>query len=122
MSYAAYATVQNAVETPRDLEIRAISHVTQQLTEANAPGAEAMTRIRALNSNAKLWSILIQDLSSPENALPETIKSSYISLGLFAQRTSVAALTAPADLSTLIGLNTDILDALDHQRQASLAA
>jgi flagellar protein FlaF len=122
MSYAAYATVQNAIETPRDLEIRAISHVTRQLTEANEPGAEAMTRIRALNSNVKLWSILVQDLSSPENGLPEKIKASYISLGMFAQRRSVAALTTSADLSTLIRLNTDILDALDHQRQASIAA
>jgi flagellar protein FlaF len=122
MSYTAYAAVQNAMETPRDLEIRAIAHVTRQLTEANAPGAEPLTRVRALNSNAKLWSILVQDLSTPENALPEMIKASYISLGLFAHRTSVAALTAPADLTTLIGLNTDILEALDQQRQASLAA
>jgi flagellar biosynthesis activator protein FlaF len=122
MSYAAYATVQNAAETPRDLEIRAIAHVTRQLTKANEPGAEAMTRIRALNGNVKLWSILIQDLSAPENGLPEAIKASYISLGMYANRTSVAALTTATDLSTLIGLNTDVLDALDHQRQASLAA
>ena len=122
MSYAAYATVQNAIETPRDLEIRAVSHVTRQLTEANEPGAEPMARIRALNSNVKLWSILVEDLSSPNNALPEKIKSSYISIGLFAKRRSVAALTTSADLTTLIGLNRDILDALDHQRQASIAA
>jgi flagellar protein FlaF len=122
MSYTAYATVQNAVETPRDLEIRAISHVTRQLTEANLPSAEPLTRIRALNGNVKLWSILVQDLSNPENALPEKIKANYISLGLFAQRASVAALTTNVDLTTLIGLNTDILDALDQQRHASLAA
>jgi flagellar protein FlaF len=122
MSYAAYANVQNAAETPRDLEIRAISHVTRQLTEANAPGAEALTRVHALNGNLKLWSILVQDLSNPANALPEKIKAAYISLGMFAQRASVTALTTAADLSTLIGLNTDVLDALYHQRQASLAA
>jgi flagellar protein FlaF len=122
MSYAAYAGVQQAVETPRDLEIRAISHITSQLIAANEPDAEPMTRIRALNGNVRLWSLLMQYLSEPDNALPDTIKASYISLGLFAHRTSVAALTAATDLSTLITINTDVLDALDHQRQASLAA
>ena len=37
MTYAAYAGVQNAIESARDLEIRAISHITRQLIEANRP-------------------------------------------------------------------------------------
>jgi flagellar protein FlaF len=122
MSYAAYAGAQQAAETPRDLEIRAISHITSQLLDANKPDAEPMSRIRALNGNVRLWSLLTEYLSDPANALPDSIKASYISLGVFARRTSVAALTTSTDLSTLIGLNTDVLEALDHQRQASLAA
>jgi len=122
MTYAAYAGVQQAVETPRDLEIRAISHITSQLMEANKAAAEPMTRIRALNGNVRLWSLLMQYLSEPENALPDTIKASYISLGMFAHRTSLAALSTATDLSTLITINTDVLEALDHQRQGSLPA
>jgi flagellar protein FlaF len=122
MSYAAYAGAQNASENSRDLEIRAISHITTQLLDANKPEAEPMTRIRALNGNVRLWSLLTEYLSDPANALPDPIKASYISLGLFARRASVAALTTATDLSTLIGLNTDVLEALDHQRKASLAA
>jgi flagellar biosynthesis regulator FlaF len=122
MSYAAYAGAQNASENSRDLEIRTISHITRQLVDANSRDAEPLTRIRALNGNVRLWSLLIEDLSDPGNALPETLKGSYISLGIFARRASLGALTETSDLSTLIKINTDVLDALDHQRQASLAA
>ena len=44
MSYAAYAGVQNAVESARDLEIRAISHITRQLIEANQPKVAPITQ------------------------------------------------------------------------------
>ncbi len=119
MSYTAYATVQKASETPRDMEIRAVSHVTRQLSDANQPSADPVSRIYALRGNAKLWSLLIEDLSDPGNALPDVLKASYISLGLFACRTSLAAMSGIADLSTLIRINTDVLEALDHQRAAA---
>lgn len=119
MSYAAYAGAQNAGESPRDLEIRAISHITRQLIEANKPGAEPMARLRALNGNIRLWSLLMQDLSNPANSLPDDLKARYISLGLFARRISLSGLSSASDLSPLIRLNTDVLDALDRQRQST---
>jgi flagellar biosynthesis regulator FlaF len=119
MSYTAYATTQNAIETPRDLEIRAISHITRQLIEANTPEAAPLARTRALNGNIRLWALLIEDLADPGNALPDPIKGSYISLGLFAHRASLKALSRATDLSPLIQLNTDVLDALDQQRMAA---
>ena len=121
MSYAAYAGVQQANEAPRDLEIRAIAHVTRQLTEANQPGSDLMARIRALNVNAKLWGLLIDDLSNPDNTLPDVLKARYISLGLFARRRSLRAMTAGGDLAVLIRLNLDVLDALSRQRERMAA-
>jgi flagellar protein FlaF len=119
MSYAAYATAQTAVETPRDLEIRAIAHITRKLVDANAPEVEPLDRIRALNGNVRLWSMLMEDLADPGNALPETVKGNYISLGIFARRASLEALSTSADLAPLIRINVDVLEALDQQRQAS---
>jgi flagellar biosynthesis regulator FlaF len=118
MSYAAYAKVQNAIETPRDLEIRAISHITHQLVAVNMPEADPLDRTRALNGNIRLWSMLVEDLSDAGNALPDPVKGSYISLGLFAHRASIAALTEAADLAPLIRINVDVLEALDQQRMA----
>lgn len=122
MSYAAYAGIQKSTESSRDLEIRAISFTTQQLVQANQPDAEPLDRIRALNGNIRLWGLLIEDLFDPGNALPEPIKANYVSLGLYARRASVTALSKATDLTTLIGINTDVLDALDYQRKTSVAA
>ena len=121
MTYAAYAGVQNAIENARDLEIRAISHITRQMIEANKPATNPIDRTRALNGNIRLWSLLIQDLHSPGNALPDVIKARYISLGLFARRNSLKAIQNAADLAPLIRINTDVLEALDHQRQSQAA-
>lgn len=121
MSYAAYAGVQKASESGRDLEIRAISHITRQLIEANTPQVDRMTRIRALNGNVRLWSLLMQDLHHPDNALPDALKARYVSLGLFARRTSLKALSNTSDLGPLIRINTDVLEALDRQRQVTPA-
>lgn len=122
MSYAAYAAKQAASETPRELEIRAISHVTRQLVEANAPHAEPMQRTRALNNNRRLWSLLVQDLSEPANQLPDALKARYISLGLFVQKTCMAAMMGRQDLAGLIAINNDVLDALGRQGQAAACA
>lgn len=119
MSYEAYATAQTAGETPRDLEIRAMSHVTRRLAEVNRPEATPLDRVLALNDNAKLWTVLIEDLEDPGNALPDTIKASYISIGMFVRRTSLAAMSNGAGLAGLIDINTDVLDALNHQRLAT---
>ncbi|HEX3575145.1 MAG TPA: flagellar biosynthesis regulator FlaF [Rhodopila sp.] len=121
MSYAAYASAQTAIETPRDLEIRAISHITRQMIEASRPETNPIDRTRALNGNIRLWSLLMQDLSSPDNALPDAIKARYISLGLFARRSSLRAITNGSDLAALIRINTDVLEALDRQRQSQAA-
>jgi flagellar protein FlaF len=119
MGYEVYAGLQQASESARDLEIRAISHVTRQLADVNQPEADPLERIRALNGNLKLWSLLTQDLESPGNGLPDEIKANYISIGRFAYRTSLASLQSKEPLDTLIAINTDVLDALHQQREAA---
>jgi len=119
MSYAAYANVQKATETARDIEIRAVSHVTKRLAEVNEPDAAPLERVLALNDNIKLWNMLIEDLEDPGNALPDVLKASYISIGMFARRSSLAALSQDTNLATLIDINIDVLEALNSQRLAA---
>jgi flagellar biosynthesis regulator FlaF len=122
MSYNAYAAQQQATESPRDLEIRAITFVTKNLVDATRPDVAPLDRIRALNGNLKLWSLLTNDLLNPDNGLPEAIKTSYLRLGKFAKRASTEALLRPSDLSLLIQINTDLLDALNYQARVQAAA
>ena len=121
MSYQSYAAQAKASESPRDLEIRAVSFVTRQLIEANTTGGDLLARIRALNANMRLWAVMVEDLSQPGNALPTAIKARYVSLGSFAKRHSVASLMDGSDMSTLIQINTDVLEAFEHQRKSVAA-
>ena len=122
MSYNAYANLQQATESPRDLEIRAIAFVTKNLADANRPDVAPLDRIRALNGNLKLWSLLTNDLLNPNNGLPEALKASYLRIGRFAKRASAEALLRPCNLAPLIQINTDVLDALNYQARVQAAA
>jgi len=121
MTYKVYAGIQKAHESPRDLEIRAISHITRQLVEADQPQSDPIDRIKALNGNMRLWSLLTQDLANPGNQLPDTIKANYIALGRFVIRASLSSLVKRDSLKTLIQINMDVLEAL-HQQQMACAA
>jgi flagellar protein FlaF len=122
MTYAAYSAVQQASESPRELEMRAVADVTRRLENANKPGASAIDRVKALYWNNRMWSIFIQDLATPSNPLPEKLRGSYISLGLFVQRQCAAAMIGNRDISTLITINRDLLEALDSQGRPAAAA
>ena len=89
------------------------------MSDCDRPGADPVERTRALNGNIRLWSLLMADLEGPGNGLPDAVRGGYIALGRFARRASVSALRNGGSLKTLISLNTDILDALGHQRAAA---
>jgi flagellar protein FlaF len=122
MTYAAYSQVQQASESPRDLEIRAVADITRRLENANKPDANPIERVKALYWNNRMWTIFIRDLAEPTNKLPEKLRGSYISLGLFVQRHCAAAMAGNRDISALITINRDLLEALDQQGRESQVA
>jgi flagellar biosynthesis regulator FlaF len=69
-----------------------------------------------------MWTIFIRDLAEPTNKLPEKLRGSYISLGLFVQRHCAAAVAGNRDISALITINRDLLEALDQQGRESQVA
>jgi len=125
MSYARYAAVQASVEGPREREIRAFATVTRALTEAEAYTRAApdyaAKRMSALHKNIRLWALLQADLLHDGNALPAQLKALLISLAIFAQKRSNAAMTDDSSLRSLIDLNQDMAEALAAQRQAHRA-
>ena len=64
-----------------------------------------LDRIRAVADNRLLWSTLMILLRDPQNALPERLRASIISIGLAVQR----ELEGPKpDLPFVIGINEQI--------------
>ncbi len=84
----------------RDQEADVFRRATAALRQAQADSAVA--RVRALADNSLLWTTLVISLKDPANALPETLRSSIISVGLAVQREINAK---QPDLPFLIGIN-----------------
>ena len=112
MSAARYASMQDATASPRDIEIRAFRTVNGMLAAA---GADVAARAAALHKVHRLWSILLSDLLDGRNALPAELKGRLVSLGLWAQRESLARLTDAASLQPLIALHRDLAEGLEAQ-------
>ena len=118
MTAARYAATDAATLSPREIELRAFRHVNALLGAAR----DVPARVAALHKVHRLWSILIDDLALPGNALPPDMKGRLASLGLWAQREAFARLSDEASLEPLLALHRDMIAGLEAQRPAPPAA
>lgn len=73
----------------------------------------AIARVRALADNRRLWSMVISLLTDPENALPESLRASIISVGRAVQREMDRE---TPDLDFLISINENLAAGLSGSR------
>ena len=110
-SYAAMAADDYALA--RAQEWRALDHAVTLLEEAPPTGAASPETIEAVGFLRRLWTLLIEDLGSAENGLPESLRASLISIGLFALRQGEALrLGQSDDFESVIDVNKMIRDSL----------
>ncbi|MGH6761711.1 MAG: flagellar biosynthesis regulator FlaF [Phyllobacterium sp.] len=55
----------------------------EMLDAAKRNGAGSSEAIHAYYYSTKLWAILMEDLGSPDNALPKELRANLISIGIF---------------------------------------
>tara|TARA_R110002020_G_C16014160_1_gene751359 strand:+ start:50 stop:454 length:405 start_codon:yes stop_codon:yes gene_type:complete len=126
MGLAAYKRTIRESETPRQIERRIISRVTHELSEKGQgfDATEDKTHrlailaagLRdALSDNQRFWSALRHDLASPENAMPDTLKASLISIALWVDRQTFSLMAGEGRLSGLVEINENIAAGLAGQ-------
>jgi flagellar protein FlaF len=103
MSASSYANLQSRIETPRETEIRAFRYVN------------------GLLKTHQLWSILLAELTNPDNKLPVELRARLVSLGLWAQREALARLSDDRGVEPLMALHRDMIEALEAQASAPAA-
>ncbi len=82
-----YADVQtDSIADARDRERQLLTRSIDMLGEARQAGADSMQAIEALYFTNRVWTSLIEDLSSPDNALPKELRANIISIGLWLMR------------------------------------
>ena len=113
MSLQAYQQAAQRAESPRDTEYRLFTEVTRALMDAEgADASDLKTRVAALDWNRRLWTALAADCASPQNALPEGVRASIISLAMFVSRHTSHTIRSGAGLELLIEVNRMIMQGL----------
>lgn len=74
----------------RDADRLAITRSIELLEIAAGKGVPSREAIDALAFLTRLWTLFIEDLSKPDNALPETLRADIISVGLWLLREAEA--------------------------------
>jgi flagellar protein FlaF len=113
MTLEAYEDVtEDSNVEARGRERRALSLGIDQLEKLQT-GVSHRERIESLLYIRRLWATFIEDLASPDNALPEKLRADIISIGIWVLREADRLLAEKSnDMVQLIDINRLIRDAL----------
>ncbi|WP_185983586.1 flagellar biosynthesis regulator FlaF [Aureimonas mangrovi] len=111
-SYAEIA--QESFAAARDRERDALQRSIEAMERAEAAGPRSREAVEAVYLTRSLWTILVEDLANPENTLPEELRASLISVGLWIMREAEAIrLGKTQSFKSLIEISTTIREGLD---------
>ncbi|OYU77220.1 MAG: flagellar biosynthesis regulator FlhF [Alphaproteobacteria bacterium PA3] len=98
------------------MEYRLFGQVTRALMDIqDLPRYEIARRMDALDWNRRVWSFMAADCASADNALPENLRASIISLSLWVSRYSSEVMQKGEDVEPLIDINRTIMQGLASQ-------
>lgn len=110
-----FRTPQIGGATPREMEIMAFGLCNDRLSKADTSRA----RIEALHKTHELWSLLVKDLQSEGNGLPQDLKDRLTVLGFWAMGYSTRAIPGDLPVQPLIDINLDMIEGLRAQQVAA---
>lgn len=112
MSVSAYQTAQRRSEQPRSAEHRLMGQITGEMIAAKESGLTGVGLAEPLGRNRELWNVFSTDCASSENKLPETLRASIISLGIWVDKHTTAVIGGSEKIDDLIDVNRSIMEGL----------
>lgn len=109
----AYQEVEKSSLSGRDLEASVLTKATQMLLQVqqnwSAPDRDQQLE-EALLFNQRLWSLFQAEVSSPDNPLPQEVKTNLLVLSSLVDKRifDVIAYPDPAKLNLIININRNI--------------
>lgn len=109
----AYGRPETPVRSPRQIEYDLFARITQRLTSTYQNRQQDYPAfVQALNDNARLWRTLARDLANPGNGLPDPLRKKLCYLAEFSLQHGRKVISAEAEVSVLIDINTSIMRGL----------
>ena len=112
MSVQNYQSTLTKTEEPRQTEYRLFAQVTRALLDVQAAGQSGKEFISAVDWNRRLWLALQMDLASEDNGLSDQLKAQLISVAIWVDKHTSAALRGDAKGGPLITVNRTIMEGL----------
>jgi len=105
--------IEDSAHAMRAQERMALDQVIEMLRKAAAKGPRSVEAVKALYQLRLLWSVFMNDLQNPDNALPEALRARIISIGIWMNK-EIDRLRSGAslDLTPIIEINEIIRDGL----------
>ena len=111
--YSYAEMVEDTAGDCRAREREAFDHAISLLKLAQEKGRDSRECIEALLFLSRLWSVLLHDLSHPENGLPDALRANLISIGLWVMKEADAVrLGQSENFQGLIEINSILRDGL----------
>lgn len=106
----AYGTVAQQIANPRELEARLLLKAAARLQRVKEEWGNDRELADALLYNRKLWTVFLTSVTSPDHALPATIRQNIANLGLFVMNHTleISREPRPESLGSLININREI--------------
>ncbi|MFI4996019.1 MAG: flagellar biosynthesis regulator FlaF [Hyphomicrobiales bacterium] len=106
--------VEDTAEDCRARERRAFEHAISLLKAAREKGSESRECAEALFYLGTLWRALMDDLLHPENGLPQALRASLVSIGLWiSKEADMIRLAKSTNFEGLIEINSILRDGLN---------
>jgi flagellar protein FlaF len=123
MSLHAYQRAAEQAEGPKQTEYRLFGLVTRALMDADAKDPSDLSgRMKALHWNRRLWTTLAADCANPNNALPEQLRASIISLSIWVDKHTSAVMLKEQPIQPLVDVNRIIMQGLSGQMSSQGSA
>ncbi|MGN0903695.1 MAG: flagellar biosynthesis regulator FlaF [Alphaproteobacteria bacterium] len=120
-----YAAAEMSAQPQNELEARALVRTASRLNVIRENWEEKSKELNdALDSNRKLWTILVSDVCEEANPLPIEVKQNIVNLAyfIFKHTFAVMAKPNPDGLEILININMNIARGLNEQTQRRMEA
>jgi flagellar protein FlaF len=112
--FAYNSIVEESSRAMRAQEARALDRVIAQMREAESYGPRSKAGIHALYQLRTLWTVFLDDLNGPDNALPTPLRARLLSIGIWVIKEIERLRTGEADeFSPIIEINQIIRDGLN---------
>lgn len=112
--------LEEKTEQIRENERRAFDTAIELLKRAQRSGRGSRDSVEALLFVNRLWAVLLEDLADQGNGLPETLRASLISIGIWVLRRSEDIRQGQVDdFSALIEVSETIRNGLGRSGQCS---